>query len=147
MRSTEIAAAAMRCMDALSSPAGAPVHNWRSVWRSIASGLRAKVTDRASARFAVCRPAPASLNRLVAPRVTTADQLELMMSNREQLVEREKNLSRLSDREIGEADQRSSPSAKIVHEAIRLEGTEELERPSQSLAWSGLAAGLTMGTS
>ena len=69
------------------------------------------------------------------------------MPNREQLVEREKNVSPLSDREIGEADQRSSPSAKIVHEAIRLEGTEELERPSQSLAWSGLAAGLTMGTS
>jgi formate/nitrite transporter FocA (FNT family) len=69
------------------------------------------------------------------------------MPNREQLVEREKNVSPLSDREIGEADQRSSPSAKVVHEAIRLEGTEELQRPSQSLAWSGLAAGLTMGTS
>lgn len=69
------------------------------------------------------------------------------MPNREQLVEREKNASPLSDREMGEADQRSSPSAKIIHEAIRLEGMEELERPWQSLAWSGLAAGLTMGTS
>jgi formate/nitrite transporter FocA (FNT family) len=69
------------------------------------------------------------------------------MPNREQLVEREKKESPLSDREIGEADQRSSPSAKIVHEAIRLEGTEELERPWRSLAWSGLAAGLTMGAS
>ena len=35
----------------------------------------------------------------------------------------------------------------MVHEAIRLEGTEELERPSTSIAWSGLAAGLTMGCS
>lgn len=69
------------------------------------------------------------------------------MSNREQLVEHEKKVSPLSDREIGEADQRSSPSAKVVHEAIRLEGTEELERPPSSVAWSGLAAGLTMGTS
>ena len=69
------------------------------------------------------------------------------MSNREQLVEYEKKVSPLSDREIGEADQRSSPSAKVVHEAIRLEGTEELERPPSSVAWSGLAAGLTMGTS
>jgi formate/nitrite transporter FocA (FNT family) len=73
--------------------------------------------------------------------------LEPVMSNREQLVEREKNASPLSDREIEEADQRSSTSAKVVHEAIRLEGTEELERPSGSLVWSGLAAGLTMGTS
>lgn len=69
------------------------------------------------------------------------------MSNRDQLVEREKNASPLSDREMGEADRRSSPSAKIIHEAIRLEGIEELERPWSSITWSGLAAGLTMGTS
>ena len=69
------------------------------------------------------------------------------MADREEIVEREKQQSPLSGREMGEADQRSSPSAKVVHEAIRLEGTEELERPSSSVAWSGLAAGLTMGTS
>ena len=69
------------------------------------------------------------------------------MSNREQLVEREKRDSPLPEPEIREADERSSPSARIVHEAIRLEGTEELERAWSSVAWSGLAAGLTMGTS
>jgi len=63
------------------------------------------------------------------------------------MVEREKRASPLSNREIEDADQRSSASAKVVHEAIRLEGTEELERPSSSIAWSGLAAGLTMGCS
>ena len=69
------------------------------------------------------------------------------MADREQMIEHEKQVSPLSRREIGEADERSSPSAKIVHEAIRLEGTEELERPTSSIAWSGLAAGLTMGCS
>ena len=69
------------------------------------------------------------------------------MSDREQMVEHEKRESPLSDREIEEADERSSTTAKVVHEAIRLEGTEELERPSSSIAWSGLAAGLTMGCS
>ena len=69
------------------------------------------------------------------------------MANREQMVEREKRQSPLSDREIEEADDRSSTSAKVVHEAIRLEGTEELVRPSSSIGWSGLAAGLTMGCS
>jgi formate/nitrite transporter FocA (FNT family) len=69
------------------------------------------------------------------------------MSDREQMLEHEKRQSPLSDREIEEADDRSSTTAKVVHEAIRLEGTEELERPSSSIAWSGLAAGLTMGTS
>jgi formate/nitrite transporter FocA (FNT family) len=69
------------------------------------------------------------------------------MEDREQMVEREKRRSPLSDREIEEADDRSSTTAKVVHEAIRLEGTEELERPSSSVWWSGLAAGLTMGCS
>lgn len=69
------------------------------------------------------------------------------MADREQLLEHEKRQSPLSNREIEEADDRSSTTAKVVHEAIRLEGTEELERPSSSIAWSGLAAGLTMGCS
>src|SRR3954463_11004443 len=69
------------------------------------------------------------------------------MTDREEMVEHEKRASPLSNREIEEADQRSSTTAKVVHEAIRLEGTEELERPSASIAWSGLAAGLTMGCS
>ena len=69
------------------------------------------------------------------------------MTDREQMVQREKRRSPLSDREIEDADERSSTSAKVVHEAIRLEGTEELERPSSSIAWSGIAAGLTMGCS
>lgn len=63
------------------------------------------------------------------------------------MVQSEKRKSPLSGREIEEADERSSTSAKVVHEAIRLEGTEELERPFSSIAWSGLAAGLTMGCS
>lgn len=66
------------------------------------------------------------------------------MTDREQLLEHEKRASPLSDREVEEADERSSTTAKVVHEAIRLEGTEELERPSSSIAWSGVAAGLTI---
>jgi formate/nitrite transporter FocA (FNT family) len=69
------------------------------------------------------------------------------MADREQMIRKEKQGSPLSNREIEEADERSSTSAKVVHEAIRLEGTEELERHSSSVAWSGLAAGLTIGTS
>lgn len=69
------------------------------------------------------------------------------MANREQMVKREKRRSPLSDREIEDAIDRSSTTAKVVHEAIRLEGTEELERPSFSVGWSGFAAGLTIGCS
>ncbi len=46
-----------------------------------------------------------------------------------------------------EAEERSSPSAHIVYEAIRQEGRHELERKVSSLAWSGLAAGMSMGFS
>src|SRR3954462_9543353 len=53
----------------------------------------------------------------------------------------------LTEREQDEAEERSSVNVKVVHEAVRREGEEELARSSQALAWSGLAAGLSMGFS
>lgn len=55
------------------------------------------------------------------------------MTDREQMVQEEKRKSPLSDREIEDANDRSSTSAKVVLEAIRLEGTEELERRASSI--------------
>jgi hypothetical protein len=46
-----------------------------------------------------------------------------------------------------EAKERSSPSSKVIHEAILREGQDELSRSSDALLWSGLAAGLSMGLS
>ncbi len=46
-----------------------------------------------------------------------------------------------------EAEERTSVVAPVVHEAIRIQGEEELRRPPSALAWSGLAAGLSMGFS
>jgi formate/nitrite transporter FocA (FNT family) len=46
-----------------------------------------------------------------------------------------------------EVDDRQSPSGKEVHDAIKKEGEDELKRPSSALAWSALAAGLSMGFS
>jgi formate/nitrite transporter FocA (FNT family) len=46
-----------------------------------------------------------------------------------------------------EAQERSSVPVQVVHEAIRKQGDEELNRPMQALAWSGLAAGFSMGMS
>jgi formate/nitrite transporter FocA (FNT family) len=46
-----------------------------------------------------------------------------------------------------EAERRTSVRAKIVHEAIRRDGETELARGPSALAWSALAAGLSMGTS
>jgi formate/nitrite transporter FocA (FNT family) len=43
--------------------------------------------------------------------------------------------------------ERTSPPGKVVYEAIYREGEHELERCSRALAWSGLAAGLSMGFS
>lgn len=53
----------------------------------------------------------------------------------------------LSEAEQEQVEQRSSLRADVVHEAIRKEGDEELRRPPSALAWSGLAAGLSMGFS
>lgn len=43
--------------------------------------------------------------------------------------------------------ERVAIGAKVVYEAVRLEGEDELGRPAAALAWSGLAAGLSMGFS
>jgi len=53
----------------------------------------------------------------------------------------------LTERQEQEAQDRTSVSAVVVHEAIRHDGEEELNRSSSALAWSGLAAGLSMGFS
>lgn len=37
--------------------------------------------------------------------------------------------------------------ANVIHEVIRREGDIEIQRPTSALAWSGLAAGLSMGFS
>jgi formate/nitrite transporter FocA (FNT family) len=46
-----------------------------------------------------------------------------------------------------QVEERVAIGASVVYEAIRREGDEELKRPTAALAWSGLAAGLSMGFS
>lgn len=57
------------------------------------------------------------------------------------------NAPEIDEKEQKEIEQRIAVSAPVVHEAIRQEGEQELERPTPALAWSGLAAGLSMGFS
>jgi formate-nitrite transporter family protein len=46
-----------------------------------------------------------------------------------------------------EAEERSAPTPTVVYDAILSEGEDELGRPPGPLAWSGVAAGLSMGFS
>ena len=55
--------------------------------------------------------------------------------------------TKLEGDEVAQAERRSAPAAAIVYEAVRREGQSELGRPAPALAWSGLAAGLSMGFS
>ncbi|GAA4765410.1 formate/nitrite transporter family protein [Stakelama sediminis] len=59
----------------------------------------------------------------------------------------EEGATHLSHDEEIDVEERRAPPAKIVHEAIRRQGLEELKRPALSLLWSGLAAGVAMGMS
>jgi formate-nitrite transporter family protein len=45
------------------------------------------------------------------------------------------------------AEERTAPRAAVIHEAIRAEGEDELQRPLGALVWSGVAAGLSIGFS
>ncbi|MBR0552351.1 formate/nitrite transporter family protein [Stakelama marina] len=76
------------------------------------------------------------------------------MSNREReerdaalSQEEEEKAADLSHEEEVDVEERRAPAAKIVHEAIRRQGIEELERPATSLLWSGVVAGMAMGMS
>jgi formate-nitrite transporter family protein len=51
----------------------------------------------------------------------------------------------LSEEEEKKVEEATSMAVVVVHEAVRKEGEAELARPSSALAWSGLAAGLSMG--
>lgn len=53
----------------------------------------------------------------------------------------------LNGTEREKVESRIALSAAVVHEAVREEGQRELSRSSLALAWSGLAAGLSMGFS
>jgi formate-nitrite transporter family protein len=52
-----------------------------------------------------------------------------------------------NEKKKNEAEERSAPEGAVVYEAIRHEGESELARTTAALAWSGLAAGLSMGFS
>lgn len=62
-------------------------------------------------------------------------------------LEAEKHATDLSSEEEEAVEERQAPAARIVHEAIRRQGIEELERPAPSLMWSGIVAGVAMGMS
>jgi formate/nitrite transporter FocA (FNT family) len=51
------------------------------------------------------------------------------------------------DKEAQEVEDRASPASSIVYRAVRKEGEDELDRATSALAWSGIAAGLSMGFS
>jgi formate-nitrite transporter family protein len=53
----------------------------------------------------------------------------------------------MSEDDKRSVNERSSGSAKVVHEVVRLQGDEELGRPVQSLLLSGFAAGVAISTS
>ncbi len=53
----------------------------------------------------------------------------------------------LTGTETAAVEERKTGSSKVLHEVIRLQGDEELDRPAMSLALSGLAAGTAISAS
>ena len=53
----------------------------------------------------------------------------------------------ISEREIEEVAELSTPRTPVIYEVVRRLGDEEMERPATSLWWSGVAAGLSISFS
>jgi formate/nitrite transporter FocA (FNT family) len=82
---------------------------------------------------------------IARPRTSAACQFPPHSPNLKSAVP--ENELHLTEEEQKEAQERSSVTVHVVHEAVRREGEEELKRSTSALAWSGLAAGLSMGFS
>ncbi len=61
--------------------------------------------------------------------------------------EEKRRKAKKAGEEEKQVEERSSPGGHIVYKAVQKEGQDELERTNSALAWSGLAAGLSMGFS
>ncbi|MBE7212181.1 MAG: formate/nitrite transporter family protein [Gluconacetobacter diazotrophicus] len=57
------------------------------------------------------------------------------------------NSPHLDEREQEQAAERAHVGPRVIHEVVREQGEKEISRPTSSLAWSGLAAGLSIGFS
>lgn len=77
----------------------------------------------------------------------TASAEESQRSALEALEQKEGATVTLTENERREAQRRTGLRAAVVFESVRSEGERELERPVVALAFSGLAAGLSMGFS
>ena len=53
----------------------------------------------------------------------------------------------LTETEARQVDRRQTAASRVVHEVIRRQGDEELQRPALSLMWSGLAGGIGISAS
>lgn len=53
----------------------------------------------------------------------------------------------LDDAEEEQVEQRKATASRVVHEVIRRQGDDELDRPAVSLMWSGLVAGIAISAS
>jgi formate/nitrite transporter FocA (FNT family) len=53
----------------------------------------------------------------------------------------------ITEREVEDIEERSSPRTPVIYEIVRRLGEEEMARPALSLWWSGVAAGLSISFS
>jgi len=53
----------------------------------------------------------------------------------------------ITEREVEDVEDRSSPRTPVIYEIVRRLGEEEMSRPAVSLWWSGVAAGLSISFS
>ena len=60
---------------------------------------------------------------------------------------RPRGSEKLDAAEQDQATEHAAPQAIVIHEIVRKDGEEELERRAAAVGWSGLAAGLSMGFS
>ena len=70
-----------------------------------------------------------------------------MADDTEQSKRDEQSTGGISDTEVRDVEEMSTPRTPVIYEVVRRLGEEEMTRPATSLWWSGLAAGASMSFS
>jgi formate/nitrite transporter FocA (FNT family) len=131
---------------------------WRPVAVCVPQGLGAAGQARATRARATALCSRAARSRDRAGRwqklnagpyrfVKEANQVSETTAEDETETEAGSDSPHLDEKQQKQAGDRAPPGAIVIHEIVREQGQEELARSASALAWSGMAAGLSIGFS
>jgi formate/nitrite transporter FocA (FNT family) len=119
-----------------------PLQLQRELWRGLQVDLGARGTISLASKIE-------GSTLMLPDDPARADQRDILMSDdaSHEAAPDRGEVKGITTREIVDIEERAQPRTPVIYEVVRRMGEEELARPTVSLWWSGVAAGLSMSFS